>query len=249
MATIDLNESATAKLNAVASALEKLNAAVGTSSKEAQLATVKQLLPNVGAALVALGVVSGGTWSAIATLLGAVLSLAGWGWAVWDDKRTAAAVAAANADVDLAAKVSKINAAVDAAVSAKAKESGGGFSGGSSVSPSLAGFLSAPLFYASLFLGSLAIGTGCAHKSAVSLDNTDTLLAHPQFVEAAKAAPEFTKLTLNLVALLEREVREAAWFGVEEPDAANTAAGNAAAADTAAVDVAATKGAAGTSGE
>ncbi|MDR1470251.1 MAG: hypothetical protein LBT00_13285 [Spirochaetaceae bacterium] len=116
------------KLAALTSALEKINNTVGATSTETKLATVKQLLPNVGAALVTLGVVNAGTWGAVAALLGAVLSFAGWGWSFWDDRRTAKAVQAAKEDVAAANKVAEINAAVDAAVAAalasKEKEAG-----------------------------------------------------------------------------------------------------------------------------
>jgi hypothetical protein len=61
----------------------------------------------------------------------------------------------------------------------------------------------------------VALGTGCAHRSHVPLDNTPLLIAHPQFVAAAQAAPEFAREALATIARLEHEVAAAAPFGVE----------------------------------
>ena len=71
----------------------------------------------------------------------------------------------------------------------------------------------APLL--ALMLLSTALFSGCAHYSAVPLDNTPGLRARADFDAARRAAPEWTLAALNTIADLEREVALAAPFGVK----------------------------------
>jgi hypothetical protein len=200
----------TAQIQAAAAAIQDIAAVIGSPNRETGLAVAKQALTSIGTALVGFGVLNAATWGIISILLGAALTAAGAYWHIWDDRRAANAVRAANENHVLGAKLEAI-AARHAAATGDVSEAQGDT--GRGILPLLALFL----LPAALLFG------GCAHVSTIGLDNTPTLMARPDFEPARAAAPEWTQATLATIARLEYEVEAAAPFGVIVVPSATTA--------------------------